>query len=151
MVFEFNRASGGFLLDADAFDGIEGFATSLFVTYGMPYIIFIAEDGTRLDVLNTHPMFLATTKRESDENSRKPEFQELYDVAYRDSQKTPHTYPIQNKWLFDHGNLHIIPSWWVLDRSTGYWDNVGMRFMTNNPDAPFNVEAPFYTVFVGKR
>ena len=71
MVFEFDRKSGSFLLDADAFDGIEGFATQLFVTYGMPYIMFTAEDGSRLDVLRSHPMTLATSKRETDEKTQK--------------------------------------------------------------------------------
>lgn len=151
MVFEFDRASGGFLLDADAFDAIEGFATSLFVTYGMPYIILIAEDGTRLDVLNTNPLFVATTLRERDDFMRTQNFDILYKRAYDESQKQPGKYPINSKWLFDNGNLRIIPPWWVLDRSTGFWDNVGMRFATTNPESPYNIEAPFYTVFVGKR
>lgn len=30
---------------------------------------------------------------------------------------------------------------------TGYWDNVGMRFASENPDAPYNVESIFYTVY----
>jgi len=67
-VFEFDRASGNFLLDADAFDNIQGFASSLFVTYGMPFIIFTAEDGTRLDVHNTQPMTVWTTKRDKFES-----------------------------------------------------------------------------------
>jgi len=82
MVFEFDRASGSILLDADAFDSIEGFATSLFVTYGMPYIIFIAEDGTRLDVLSTNPMYVATTLRERDDTMRTDNFDILYKMAY---------------------------------------------------------------------
>jgi len=151
MVFEFDRSSGSFLLDADAFDGIEGFASQLFVTYGMPFIIFTADDGSRLDVMSTNPMYLATTKRESDERTKNPKFQELYTVAFNESQKVPGAYPINSKWLFDHGNLQILPAFWVFDRSTGFWDNVGMRFASDNPDAPYNVESPFYTIFVGKR
>lgn len=151
MVFEFNRASGAALLDADSFDAIEGFASSLFVTYGMPYIIFIGEDGTRLDVLSTNPMYIATTLRERDDFMRTSRFNILYKMAHDESQKDPSKYPIDNKWLFDNGNLRLIPPWWVLDRTTGFWDNVGMRFATTNPEAPYNIEAPFYTVLVGGR
>lgn len=151
MVFEFNRASWATLLDADSFDSIEGFASSLFVTYGMPYIIFIADDGSRLDVLSTNPMYIATTLRERDDVMRTPRFDKLYKMAYDDSKKDSSKYPIDNNWLFDHGNLRIMPPWWVLDRSTGFWDNVGMRFATNNPESPYNIEAPFYTIRVGTR
>jgi Carboxypeptidase regulatory-like domain len=151
MVFEFDRSSGGILLDADAFDSIEGFAASLFVTHGMPYIILIAEDGTRLDVLSTNPMFIATTLRERDDFMRTKRFDILYKMAYDESQKQANAYPITTKWLFDNGNLRIMPPWWVLDRSTGFWDNVGFRFATTNPDSPYNIEAPFYTIRVGKR
>ncbi|MCB9806992.1 hypothetical protein H6768_03840 [Candidatus Peribacteria bacterium] len=117
----------------------------------MPFVIFIAEDGTRLDVLNTNPMKIATSKREKDERTESPRFQELYKVAYDDSQKAPGSYPIDNKWLLYHGNLQLIPSFWVFDRNTGYWDNVGMRFVTPDPDAPYNIETLLYTTFVGKR
>ena len=151
MVFEFNRASGGILLDADAFDSIDGFAASLFVTYGVLYIIFVAEDGTRLDIENTTPMCVATTLRERDDNMRTKNFDILYQRAFEEGQKQPGQYPITNKWLFDNGNLRIIPPFWVLDRSTGFWDNVGFRYATMEPESPYNIEAPFYTVFVGKR
>jgi len=151
MVFEFNRASGATLLDADSFDSIEGFASSLFVTYGMPYIIFIGDDGSRLDVLSTNPMYIATTLRERDDIMRTPLFDKLYEMAYDESRKDASKYPIDNGWLFDHGNLRILPPWWVLDRSTGFWDNVGMRFATTNPESPYNIEAPFYTIRVGTR
>jgi len=44
-----------------------------------------------------------------------------------------------------------MPSWWVFDRKSGYWDNVGMRFVNEDPDAPYAVEAPFYTLYVSPR
>lgn len=151
MVFEFDRASWAALLDADSFDSIEGFASSLFVTYGMPYIIFISENGARLDVLSTNPMYIATTLRERDDFMRTTRFDKLYQMAYDESRKDSSKYPIDNTWIFDHGNLRILPPWWVLDRSTGFWDNVGMRFATNKPESPYNIEAPFYTIRVGTR
>jgi len=151
MVFEFNRETGSVLLDADAFDSIEGFASSLFITYGMPYIIFIAEDGARLDVLSNNPMYIATTLRERDDFMRTSVFDKLYEIAYNEGQKQTDKYPLTNKWFFDNGNLRLIPPWWVLDRSTGFWDNVGMRFATANPETPYNIIAPFYTVFAGIR
>lgn len=111
----------------------------------------MAEDGTRLDVLSTNPMYIATTLRERDDFMRTSRFDKLYQMAYDESQKQPGKYPINTKWLFDNGNLRVIPPWWVLDRSTGFWDNVGMRFATKNPEAPYNIEAPFYTIRVGTR
>lgn len=117
----------------------------------MPYIIFIGDDGSRLDVLSTNPMYIATTLRERDDFMRSSRFDKLYQMAYDEGQKQPDKYPIDTKWLFDNGNLRVIPPWWVLDRSTGFWDNVGMRFATKNPEAPYNIEAPFYTIRVGTR
>lgn len=117
----------------------------------MPYIIFIGDDGSRLDVLSTNPMYIATTLRERDDFMKTTRFDKLYQMAYDESKKDSSKYPIDNTWLFDHGNLRLIPPWWVLDRSTGFWDNVGMRFATANPEAPYNIEAPFYTIRVGTR
>lgn len=117
----------------------------------MPYIVFIADDGSRLDVLSTNPMYIATTLRERDDFMKTPRFDKLYQMAYAESQKDSSKYPIDNKWLFDNGNFRIIPPWWVLDRTTGFWDNVGMRFATANPESPYNIEAPFYTIRVGTR
>jgi hypothetical protein len=149
-VFEFDRSAGNFLLDADAFDDIQGFASSLFVTYGMPFIIFTAEDGTRLDVHNTRPMTVWTTKRDKFESD--PAIARIYQLGYLASQKAEKgTYPIDVAWLTEAGSYWRVPSWWVFDRKSGYWDNLGMRFLSENPDAPYAFEAPFYTLYFSPR
>lgn len=113
----------------------------------MPYIVFIAEDNTRLDVLSSKPMILWTTLREKDETINSPEFHHYYPLAYRDSQiAPPGVYPIDENWDFAHGNNGAIPLWWVFDRATGFWDNVGQKFLSPNFESPYNIEAPSYTV-----
>lgn len=151
MVFEFDRSSGGFLLDSDAFDqNTHGYVSQFFVTYGMPFITFFTENGEPLDVLSTHPMKIATTKREKDPNGDAPAYTEMYRIAYEVSQKAPAgTYPIDNKWLMEQGSDAIIPPWWVFDQRRGYWDNVGKRFASPDPYAPYCIESTFYTT-VGK-
>lgn len=84
----------------------------------MPYIIFVAEDGSRLDVLSSKPMHIATTLRERDHFMKTTLFDKLYTMAYDESQRQADAYPINSKWLFDNGNLRLIPPFWVLDRST---------------------------------
>lgn len=39
----------------------------------------------------------------------------------------------------------MIPPWWVFDQRRGFWDNVGKRFASPDPFAPFNTESIFYT------
>ncbi len=119
------------------------------VTYGMPYIIFSAENGTKLDVLSSNPIHLATTNRESDETDNlllRKEHRELFEKAYTDSQKSPDTYPIDSLWEYNHGNKRIVPLYWSFDRKKGYWNNVGFRFVTNQFTAPYNIESILYTV-----
>ena len=48
----------------------------------MPYIVFIADDGSRLDVLSTNPMYIATTLRERDDFMKTTRFDKLYQMAY---------------------------------------------------------------------
>ncbi len=111
----------------------------------MPFIIFSDEDGNTLDVLSTNPMKIATTLRERDDFMKTSNFDILYKMALDESRKNPENYPIDNVWLFKNGNLRIMPPFWVFDRMTGYWDNVGFRYVTANPESPYNIEAPFYT------
>lgn len=153
MVFEFNKDSASFLLDADVFDNVQWLASQLLVTYGMPYIIFTAEDGTKLDVLSSNPMTIWTSSRSDDlENwlSFRADYQEQFRIAYEDSVAAPGKYPINAFWEFKHGNKKIVPLFWVFDRETGYWDNVGFRFVTDKYNSPYNIETKFHTVFIKK-
>ena len=87
-MFEFDRQSSSFLLSADVFDKVGSLIGQSLITYGMPFIIFTAENGERLDVLSTNPMTLRTTIREKKEieNFLKylPEYQNMFSQAYED-------------------------------------------------------------------
>jgi hypothetical protein len=127
MVFEFDKNSSSFLLDADVFDNVQGLAAQLLVTYGMPFIILTAENGDRLDVLSTHPMTIWTTSRSDDLVNwleYRKDYKENFAIALEDSQKSTDKYPINSFWELKHGNKKILPLFWVFDRETGYWDNV---------------------------
>lgn len=115
----------------------------------MPFVILTAENGARLDVLDTNPMTVWTTDRASRETENQlldKETKSLFENAYQLSQSSPDEYPINSLWEYTNGNKKIVPLFWVFDRATGYWDNVGMRFVTNNFTAPYNIEAHFYTL-----
>jgi hypothetical protein len=119
------------------------------LTYGMPFLIFTAENGTKLDVLSSNPIELATTNRASKETNNLlmiQEQRELFNQAYIDSQKSPSRYPIDSLWEYNHGNKRIVPLYWAFDRKKGYWDNVGFRFATDQFTAPYNIESILYTV-----
>jgi len=148
-IFEFDRQSSSYLLNADIFDEVGGLISQTLVTYGMPFVILTAEDSSRLDVLSRNPMTLWTTDRASKETNNLllgKEYKELFEAAYKISQEKPEEYPINSLWDFEHGNKKIVPLFWVFNRATGYWDNVGMRLMTNQFTAPYNIKAEFYTI-----
>ena len=149
LIFEFDRQSSSYLLNADIFDQVSGLISQTLVTYGMPFVILTAENGARLDVLDTNPMTVWTTDRASRETENQlldKETKSLFENAYQLSQSSPDEYPINSLWEYTNGNKKIVPLFWVFDRATGYWDNVGMRFVTNNFTAPYNIEAHFYTL-----
>ncbi len=153
MAFEFNKDSSSYLLDADVFDNVQWLASQLLVTYGMPYIIFTAEDWSKLDVLSSNPMTIWTSNRSDDlENwlSFRKDYQEQFRIAYEDSVAAKGKYPINAFWELKHGNKKIVPLFWVFDRETGYWDNVWFRFVTDKYNAPYNIETNFYTVYIKK-
>jgi len=121
----------------------------------MPFIIFLSDKGERLDVLSSHPMIIWTTNRESQETNlflkNRADYRDLFHAAYVDSQKEKNTYPIDSWWEYSHGNKKIVPLFWVFDRSTGFWDNIGYRFLSEKYGDPYNIQVPFYTVLDSKK
>lgn len=92
----------------------------------MPFIIFTAEDGSRLDVLSTNPMTIWTTSRSDDLVNwieYRKDYQTEFALAFEESQKSTVKYPINSFWEYKRGNKKIVPLFWVFDRETGYWDN----------------------------
>lgn len=121
LVFEFDRQSSSYLLNADIFDQVGGLISQTLVTYGMPFIIFTAEKGTRLDVLSSRPMTVWTTDRAAKETENQllnKETKALFDSAYKLSQNSSDPYPINSLWEYDNGNKKIVPLFWVFDRAT---------------------------------
>lgn len=119
----------------------------------MPFIIFTAEDGSRLDVLSTNPMTIWTTSRSDDLVNwleYRKDYQEIFASAFAENQTSKEKYPINSFWEFKNGNKKMVPLFWVFDRETGYWDNVGYKFVTDKYTAPYNIETNFYTVYIKK-
>lgn len=109
-VFEFDRTNdSGTLLNSDVFDTVEGFLTSTLITFGMPFVVLKSESGEYLDITSANPMEIATTMRVRDDIMKTSTFDILYKMAYDESRRNPGKYPINNRWLFDNGNLRLIP------------------------------------------
>ena len=50
-------------------------------------------------------------------------------------------FPITRTFLVEH-KLYTFPPFWVFDRKSGVWDNVGIRVL----DMAGTIQTPFYTV-----
>ncbi len=121
MIFEFDRQSSSYLLGADVFDQVGSLISQTMITFGMPFIIFTAENGDRLDVLSSNPMTIWTTNREADEIDNLligKEYRDLFEAAYEDSQRSPGEYPINSLWEYNHGNKKVVPLFWVFNRES---------------------------------
>jgi len=137
------------LTTVDTFDEVTGYAGDLMKSFGMPYIQFFTPEGEELYVLSSLPMKLTY---------QIPNMKELYDnsdqiytaLTDADMQKlvdktlaSPGGYPIDRAYLIEN-QLVKFPAFWVFDRRSGVWQNVGIR--VNNIGG--EIETPFYTVNV---
>lgn len=144
-LFEFDRESAWVLLNADVFDNnTHGYLSNEMITFGMPFIVLTGEFGEPLEILDDSPMKLYTTQRETSNGDSTSTFKSLYQFAYQASQTTS-GYPIDYKWLRQNSSETVITPFWVFDQQRGSWDNVGVRFATPDPYAPYNIESIFYT------
>ncbi|MDB5237762.1 MAG: hypothetical protein JWM46_32 [Candidatus Kaiserbacteria bacterium] len=146
-IYEFTRDTvPQSLITLDTFDQVMGYAGDLMQSYGMPYIQFFATDGTELDVASAHPMLLTykiaamdVLRANADKNPAGTltdvQMQKLVDVSLFDR-----GFPVTRAYLVEQ-KLYTFPPFWVFDRASGVWDNVGIRVL----DTAGTIQAPFYT------
>lgn len=147
-LYEFTRETvPASLVTLDTFDQVMGYAGNLMRSYGMPYIQFFAEDGEELDVTSAHPMLITyrvAGMKELRENTDSVLPRSLTDtdmeMLVAASRGDP-GFPITAEFMV-RNQLFTFPPFWVLDRGSGVWDNVGMRVL----DSAGTVQAPFYTI-----
>ncbi len=131
------------LLQLDVFGGGQGFVSDAFLSFGMPYIQFVATDGEELHVESANPMELthrmAILSPEHRTIAERPltdtDMQLLLDASKKAG------YPVTYDLLQNLGMVYV-PPFWVLDRIRGVWDNVGFKVI--NKDGL--VKVPFYTM-----
>ena len=147
-IYEFTRDTvPQSLVTLDTFDQVMGYAGNLMQSYGMPYIQFFTQDGTELDVSSAKPMTLTykiaamnVLRANGDNNPAGPltdaQMQTMLDVS-----TAIRGFPITRTFLVEH-KLYTFPPFWVFDRKSGVWDNVGIRVL----DMAGTIQTPFYTV-----
>lgn len=146
-IYEFTRDTvPQTLVMLDTFDEVMGYAGNLMKSYGMPLIQFFSHDGQPLDVLDSRPMVI-TYKVAGMEDLRTNvhgDLPEALSDAHMETlvaaSKGDPGFPVTSEFLARH-KISTFPPFWVLDRGSGVWDNVGMRVL----DTSGLVQAPFYT------
>lgn len=147
-IYEFTRDTvPQTLVSIDTFDEVMGYAGNLMKSYGMPYIQFFTQDGKPLDVTDSAPMLIryripSMEEMRTNAHGELPEF--LTDAQIETliaASKGDPGFPVTSEFLI-RNKIFTFPPFWVLDRGSGVWDNVGMRVL----DASGTIEAPFYTI-----
>lgn len=135
------------LVTLDTFDEVMGYAGNLMKSYGMPIIQFFAQDGRPLDVTDKKPMTITyrvagmdDLKNNTDNNLPEPLTNAHMETLVAASKGDP-GFPITADFLVRH-KIFTFPPFWVLNRGSGVWDNVGMRVL----DVSGVIQAPFYTI-----
>lgn len=147
-IYEFTRDTvPESLVTLDTFDQVMGYAGNLMLSYGMPFIQFFATTGGELDVTDKKPMtitYKVAGMKELRENSDgvlpRPLTDADMETLIAASNGDP-GFPITAEFMARH-EIYTFPPFWVLDRGSGVWDNVGMRVV----DASGVIQAPFYTI-----
>ena len=145
--FEFNKHSQTQdLLQNDIFDDVVGYAGNLMKTFGMPYVLFVADNGERIHILKSNPMLLRTSIQEmtalttGSDHIYGPvttqDFQSLMDAS-----KKLGGFPINRQYLIDHQMLRF-PAFWDFDQAKGTWVNIETRVVSLEG----TVETQFYTI-----
>ncbi len=146
-IYEFDRDTvPANLVTLDIFDEVYGYTGDLMLTFGMPFIQFFTLDGERLDVLSRTPMLLTYKFPHFDKMLTNEDgilnagvtTAEVDTLIAASRGKTD--FPITSGFLFANA-IHSFPPFWVMDRKSGVWDNVGIRMLDNEG----TIQAPFYT------
>ncbi len=147
-IYEFTRETvPESLVTLDTFDQVMGYAGNLMLSYGMPFIQFFTATGEALDVTDKKPMTITykiAGMKELRENTDGVLPRPLTDADMATlvaASKGDPGFPITAEFLA-RNELYTFPPFWVMDRGSGVWDNVGMRVV----DASGVIQAPFYTI-----
>lgn len=147
-IYEFTRDTvPQSLVTLDTFDQVMGYAGNLMLSYGMPLIQFFTENGEELDVTNENPMTITyrvagmeDLKKNTDNSLPEPLTDAHMETLFAASKGDP-GFPVTAEFMARH-KIYTFPPFWVLDRGSGVWDNVGMRIV----DISGVIQAPFYTI-----
>src|SRR3989344_221477 len=147
-IYEFTRETvPQNLITLDTFDQVIGYAGNLMKSYGMPYIQFFSQSGEELDVYKSKPMLLTykvpgmqAMLDNSDDLPSGPvtpaDLRELVSASKGDPD-----FPITAEFLV-RNTVYSYPPFWVLDRISGVWENIGIRVL----DVEGTIQTPFYTI-----
>ena len=147
-IYEFTRDTvPQSLVTLDTFDQVMGYAGNLMQSYGMPFIQFFTQDSTELDVASSKPMLLTykiaamSVLRANEDNNPAGKLTDAQMQTMLDISTASRGFPITRTFLVDH-KLYTFPPFWVFDRKSGVWDNVGIRVL----DMTGTIQTPFYTI-----
>jgi len=145
--FEFDKSSQNQdLLSNDVFDSVVGYAGNLMKTFGMPYVLFVTEEGEVIHVMKNNPITLEykIAEMEALRTNKDKIYSPLTDKDMQfliDNSKTPGEYPIDREFLIAHDMLRF-PVFWSFDQSKGIWVGIGCRVLTLDG----TIQTSFYTL-----
>lgn len=146
-LYEFtNETMPESLAAVDTFDDVVGYAGNFMQTFGMPYVQFFTPERKELHIHKSNPINLKYQIVHMEDlytgsyNIYKPLTVSDMELLVAISNERS-GYPIDRRFLID-ANLFNFPAWWVFDRTTGVWNNEGMRVL--NTDGL--IETIFYTI-----
>lgn len=120
--FEFDKNSHNEdLLQNDIFDDVVGYAGNLMKTFGMPYVLFVTDEGERIHVLKANPMLLQNkiSEMEALRTNKDKIYSPLTDADLEflvNKSKELGGYPITREFLIENNMLRY-PVFWVFDQT----------------------------------
>ena len=146
-LFEFDKDSDiGQLLMNDVFDDVAGYAGNIMKTFGMPFVLFVNEDGDTLHILKSNPMLLRNqiSEMEALRTNEDQVYEPLTDadmIFLKAQSDELGGYPIDRSFLIDNGLVRF-PAFWVYDQLKGIWENIGVKILSTDGE----IETIFYTL-----
>lgn len=133
-------------LQLDVFDNLRRYVANQFVTFGMPYVQFFTESGEELHVKKSYPLMLTYATPDMQvmrDNTYGLPYGKLTDENVRFLLEVSNRgeFPLTASFL-EENNLLQFPPFWVYERKTGVWENVGMKLL----DLQGTTKNIFYTI-----
>ncbi|MDD5770240.1 MAG: carboxypeptidase-like regulatory domain-containing protein [Candidatus Gracilibacteria bacterium] len=151
-LYEFNKLTNmDNYMNNDTFDSVYGYVGNIMKTFGMKYLQIFTPEGEELHIDKSNPAFVTQRiyhMKELYENYDKiysavtdEDMEFLVDSTKKICGDKVDCYPIDRKWLIDNNMLRW-PASWVLDRTKGTWENLGVKVI----DKKGVIEAIYYTI-----